>query len=172
MPRDQGVWPGGHPADPESAARAARDAAALVRGDVVACPGCGRRNRLPAAVAGWPRCGDCRRPLPWVVDAGDDTFAEIAEAATLPVLVDLWAPWCGPCRRANPALDRIAVELAGQVKLVRVRVDQAPRLWQRLALQSVPALLVLRQARVVGRQIGTEPTRPLRTWVAEALAAP
>jgi thioredoxin 2 len=87
-------------------------------GDIVSCPHCGRRNRVPAAAAGTPRCGNCHQPLPWIVDAADDTFGEIADAASVPVLVDLWAPWCGPCRMVSPALEQLAAENAGQLKLV------------------------------------------------------
>src|SRR5260221_14008029 len=70
--------------------------------DLVTCPNCGRRNRVPAAATGTPRCGNCHKPLPWIVDAGDDDFAEVAERASVPALIDLWAPWCGPCRNGEP----------------------------------------------------------------------
>src|SRR5690348_8110408 len=94
---------------------------------IAPCPACGRKNRVPAAAAtGTPRCGNCRAPLPWIVDAGDDTFAAVTETSTVPVLVDLWAPWCGPCRMVSPALETLAGDLAGRIKLVKVNVDEAP----------------------------------------------
>jgi thioredoxin 2 len=140
-------------------------------GELVICPNCGRRNRVPAAAAGIPRCGQCHQPLPWITDAADDTFADIAEAADLPVLVDLWAPWCGPCRQVSPVLAQLATELAGQVKLVKVNVDESPKLQQRFSVQAIPALLVLSRGQVVARQVGAAPTADLRAWVTEAIRA-
>ena len=78
---------------------------------------------MPAAAPGHPQCGNCHKPLPWIADAGEDTFAEIAEAASVPVVVDLWAPWCGPCRMVSPALEKVATEMAGKIKLVKVNVE-------------------------------------------------
>jgi thioredoxin 2 len=137
--------------------------------EVIKCPNCGRRNWVPAAAAGHPRCGNCHKPLPWIVDASDDTFAEIAEAASLPVVVDLWAPWCGPCRMVSPTLEQVATDMAGQIKLVKVNVDDSPRLQQRYGVQSIPTLLVLRRGEVISRQIGTVPEPAIKNWVNQVL---
>ena len=124
-------------------------AAGLIR-----CEHCGRANRVPAAAAGSLRCGSCHRPLPWVADADDYTFAEIAESATVPVLVDLWAPWCAPCRIVSPALERLARDLAGRIKLVKVNLDEAPRLARRFNVRAVPTLLILRKGEMAAQQAG------------------
>ena len=137
--------------------------------EIVRCENCGRRNRVPAAAAGTPRCGNCHKPLPWVVDADDDSFAEIAERASVPAVIDLWAPWCGPCRMVSPALAQVAAELAGRMKLVKVNVDNSPRLQQRFGVQSIPTLLVLRGGQVTARQVGAAPAAALRSWVEEAI---
>jgi len=121
---------------------------------LITCPNCRRKNRVPAVAAGTPRCGNCHRPLPWIVDAGDSTFTAIAEKASVPVLVDLCAPWCGPCRMVSPALAEVATEMAGQIKLVKVNVDEAPRLQQRFGVQSIPTLLLLRYGQESARQTG------------------
>src|SRR5580692_6058372 len=137
--------------------------------ELVRCSHCGRRNRVPAAAAGVPRCGNCHQPLPWIADAGDDTFAEVAEAASLPVVVDLWAPWCGPCRMVSPALAQVATQLRGRIKLVKVNVDDSPKIQRRFAVQAIPTLLVLRHGEVVARQAGAAPAARLRAWIEEAI---
>ena len=139
--------------------------------DLVKCPNCGRRNRVPAAAAGTPRCGNCHKPLPWIVDAGDDDFAEVAERASVPALIDLWAPWCGPCRMVSPALEQLATQMAGRLKLVKVNVDESPRLQQRFEVQGIPTLLVLRGGTVTARQTGAAPPAALRSWLENALAS-
>jgi thioredoxin 2 len=139
--------------------------------DLVRCENCGRRNRVPAAAAGTPRCGNCHQPLPWIVDAGDEDFAEVAERASVPALIDLWAPWCGPCRMVSPALEQLATEMAGRLKLVKVNVDESPKLQQRFGVQAIPTLLVLRGGAVAARQTGAAPAAALRTWLEQALAS-
>ena len=138
---------------------------------VITCPHCGRRNRVPAVADGVPRCGNCHRSLPWIADAGDDDFAEIAERSRLPVLVDLWASWCGPCRMVSPALERLATERAGLIKLVKVDIDAAPAIARRFGVQAVPTLLILRDGEVAARQAGAAPLPALRAWVDGALGS-
>ena len=138
--------------------------------ELIRCGHCGTANRVPAAAAGTPRCGRCHQPLPWIADADDATFGDIAEDARVPVIVDLWAPWCGPCRMVSPALEQLARDLAGQVKLVKVNVDASPRISERFGVQAIPTLLVMRGGRVAARQTGAAPLPALRAWVESALA--
>jgi thioredoxin 2 len=136
---------------------------------VTECPNCGSRNRVPAAAEGVPRCGNCHHPLPWMTEAGDDDFRDVAERAKIPVLVDMWATWCGPCRQVSPALEQVARDLAGQVKLVKVDVDQAPKVSERFTIQAVPTLIVMRDGKVAARRAGAASASALRSWMDEVL---
>lgn len=136
----------------------------------VACPRCGTRNRVPARAAGHPRCASCHADLPWLVEAVDADFAD-ATATRLPVLVDLWAPWCGPCRVVGPAVERAATELAGRLKVVKVNVDEAPGIAARFDARAIPTLLVLHDGRPVARQVGALPADRLLLWARQAVDA-
>ncbi len=138
-------------------------------GPIVACPACSRRNRVPAASGGVPRCAQCHAPLPWLVDADDASFAAATDSR-LPVLVDLWAPWCGPCRVVGPAVERVTGQFAGRLKTVKVDVDGAPGVAARFAVQGVPTLLVLHHGAEVARQVGAVPEAALAQWVERHLA--
>jgi thioredoxin 2 len=137
----------------------------------IRCPHCGKNNRVPAAAAGRPNCGNCHKPLPWITEADDDTFAQVAEQATIPVVVDLWATWCGPCRMVSPALEKVATDLAGRIKLVKVDVDKSPKLARRFDVMAVPTLLVLDHEKILARQAGAAPAPVLHKWIEDALAA-
>ena len=136
---------------------------------IVVCGNCGAKNRVPAAAEGTPRCGKCRTALRWVVEANDDEFHAVVEQSRLPVLVDVWAPWCGPCRMVSPALEKLAGELAGKLKLVKVNADDNPAVSQRFEVQSIPTLILLDHGQVIGKQIGALPEPRLRSWLESAL---
>ncbi|MEY2448513.1 MAG: thioredoxin 2 [Acidimicrobiaceae bacterium] len=137
---------------------------------VIKCPVCGKKNRVPAAASGIPQCGNCHSPLPWIADAGDDSYRDVVEESSLPVLVDLWAPWCGPCHLVSPALEQLANDFAGEVKLVKINVDESPSISQRFGVQGIPTLLVTRKGEVIARQTGAAPESTLRTWLEHALS--
>jgi thioredoxin 2 len=123
---------------------------------ILACPSCGTKNRVGPVARGTPRCASCKAPLPWVVPADESSFAAESEAS-VPVLVDFWAPWCGPCRMVEPVLAELAAERAGAVKVVKVNVDQNQQLAARFQAMSIPLLVIMRDGREVDRVVGAVP---------------
>ncbi len=138
---------------PPQAPRAAPSAGPV---SVLTCPSCTAKNTIRPSPRGVPHCGTCGTRLPWLVNATDGTFEVEARAAPA-VLVDLWAPWCGPCQIVGPILEQLAKEFAGRLKVVKVNVDQNPGLSQRFDARSIPTLVVLRDGRVVDRVVGALP---------------
>jgi thioredoxin 2 len=161
--------PGGDDA-PAAAAAPGPDAAAAPGPDAagppaapsttLTCPSCGRKNRIKPSPRGTPHCGSCDARLPWVVDATDETFG-LEAASSVAVLVDLWAPWCGPCRYVSPMLEELARDYAGRLKVVKVNVDENQRLAAVFQARSIPTLVVIRDGRVVDRVVGAVPKADL-----------
>jgi thioredoxin 2 len=137
----------------------------IQKSTTVECSSCGAKNRVLAVAA------KCSTPLRWVVDATDEEFHAVAEETSLPVLIDVWAPWCGPCRMVSPALEKLAGELAGKLKLVKVDADDNPEVSRRFEVQAIPTLVLLHHGEVVDRQIGALPEHQLRSWLESRLPA-
>lgn len=132
---------------------------------VITCQRCGRRNRIPVAATGTPRCGACKAELPWLVEAGDDDYDAAVQHPTLPVLVDVWAPWCGPCRTMAPHIEQLARERAGRLKVVKVNADEAPRTAARLQVRGIPTVILLHGGREQDRTVGAQTSQALRAWL-------
>ena len=136
---------------------------------LIRCPSCGTRNRVQATARGVPRCARCHHDLPWVVDADTAGFdAEVT--ASVPVVADFWAAWCGPCRMVSPVLDALAEQHAGHLKVVKVDVDANPALAQRYEAMSIPLLVVFRDGQPVDRIVGALPRAQLAQRLAPHLA--
>ena len=132
------------------------------------CPSCSARNRVGAIPSGVPRCGRCRTLLPWLVAADTATFDAEAKAS-VPVVVDLWAPWCVPCQMIAPALERLAAEHAGAIKVIKVNIDEDPGIGGRFHARSIPLLVVLGDGHEVDRITGALSYQALESRLAPLL---
>jgi thioredoxin 2 len=125
--------------------------------DIVVCSNCSCKNRIKNPPKGQlPVCGKCGQTLPWLVQATDSSFAGEIDAA-VPVLVDFWAEWCGPCRAIAPALEEMSQELAGKLKIVKLNVDENPATSEQFRVQSIPMLMVFKNGQAVDTFVGAMP---------------
>ena len=137
---------------------------------VISCSKCGTKNRveLDRAAAGQAKCGKCGAPLdiskasnhadhrPLIVT--DATFErDVLRAGSIPVLVDCWAPWCGPCRMVGPIMDQLAAESNGRYRIAKLNVDDNPRIATQFQIQSIPTMLIFKDGKLVDRLVGAQP---------------
>ncbi|MCA2977448.1 MAG: thioredoxin [Myxococcaceae bacterium] len=133
------------------------------------CGSCGAFNRVARGAQGVPTCGRCREDLdvsgvPQAVDASG--FARAVASSPVPVLVDFWAPWCGPCRTAAPLLEQLGREQAGRVVVLKVNTDEHPQPSAQLGVRGIPTFVVFKGGAEVARQAGVLPLEPFRRWLA------
>jgi len=148
---------------------------------LIHCASCGTTNRVPAAklkAGATAICGNCKAPLtgtpesasPAPITVTDQNFADEVERSPLPVLVDMWAPWCGPCRQIAPVVEALAAELSGRLKVGKLNVDENPVTAERFRILSIPALLMFKEGREIDRIIGAQSSSSILRRVQQLLA--
>jgi thioredoxin 2 len=143
---------------------------------IITCPRCGTKNRIPnSRLKDRPLCGKCRNPLSSEktldrpVEVTDRTFHQEILAFAGPVVLDCWAPWCGPCRLVGPVIDQLAGEYAGRVKFAKLNTDENQQTAGQFSIQSIPTLLFFKGGKLVNRQVGALPKAEIERQIRSIL---
>ncbi len=145
-------------------------------GIVEHCPNCGQRNRVPfASLGGLAKCGRCSTPIPApdssLVIEDEGVFDALVSSARVPVLVDFWAEWCGPCKMMAPELERVAVNLQGKALVAKVNTEIVPAVAQRFQIAAIPTLVLFVSGSEKGRLQGARPAAQVQRFVQEQAGA-
>lgn len=148
----------------------------MAKDRLLSCPSCGQMNRIDEhkiAQGLQPKCGRCKIPLSLSTSPmqfTDTTFGDLVEKSVMPVLVDFWAPWCGPCHTLAPVIEQLASEFEGKIRIGKLDTDENPRTASRFQVQSIPTLILFTNGKEVDRLIGVRSKQEIASRLQRTLA--